>query len=308
MAMNFYEQISHNKKMTIILFLMFFLLIGFLSFIISFIIDSTMGIGFIFFFSIFGLLSIIFAVISYYASDKIVTSIAGAKEVTKDQNPQLHNIIEELCLASGLPKPRIFVINDSAINAFATGRDPAHGVVCFTTGCLSRLNREQLQGVAAHELAHIRNYDIRTMTIATVLVGIAVLLSDFLFRMFLFGSFNNSNNKDFKIAAIAIFVAIILAILTPVIAKMITFAVSRSREFAADATAVEFTRNPEGLASALEAISNDTQYLASANKATAHMYISNPFSGRKKKVFMQNWFSTHPPVEDRINALRNIKN
>lgn len=305
MAMDFYSQISHNKKMTYVLFLMFFLLIGFLSFIFSLILDLYMGIGFIFFFSIFGILTIIFSIVSYYNSDKIVIATTGAIEVKKEQNPRLHNIIEELCLASGLPKPRIFVINDPAINAFATGRDPAHGVVCFTTGCLTRLNREQLQGVAAHELAHIRNYDIRTMTVATVLVGITVLLSDFLIRMFIFGSFNNSSNRDPKIFIVAVIVAIILAILTPIVAKMITFAISRSREFAADATAVEFTRNSEGLASALEVINNDNKVLINANKATAHMYISNPLKG--KKVWLKNWFSTHPDINSRISKLRSIK-
>lgn len=307
MTMDFYSQISRNKKMTYVLFLMFFLLIGFLSFVLSLILDLYMGIGFIFFFSIFGILSIVFAIISYYNSDKIVLATTGAILVKKENNKQLHNIIEELSLAAGLPKPRIFVINDSAINAFATGRDPEHAVVCFTTGALERLNRDQLQGVAAHELAHIKNYDVRTMTLATVLVGIAVLISDFLLRMFLYGSFNNNSNSknSGQIAIIAIVVAIILAILTPIIAKMITFAISRSREFSADATAVEFTRNPEGLAQALEVISNDNQILKSANKATAHLYISNPLL--KKKSFMSNWFSTHPPVQDRINALRGIK-
>lgn len=306
MAIDFYSQISHNKKMTYVLFLMFFLLIAFLSFIISFILDASMGVGFYFFFTIFGFLSIIFAVISYYSSDKIVTSVSGAREVSKDEAPKLHNIIEELCLASGLPKPRIFVMQDSAINAFATGRDPEHSVVCFTTGCITRLTRGQLQGVAAHELAHIKNYDIRTMTIATVLVGIAVLLSDFLFRMFLFGGFRNSDSKDMRLVLVAVAVAIILAILTPLIAKMITFAVSRSREFAADATAVEFTRNPEGLASALETIKGDTEVLERANKATAHLFISDPLKGQK--VWLKSMFSTHPNVDDRISALRGLKN
>ena len=303
--MDFYAQVSHNKKMTYVLFLMFFLLIGFLSFILSFILDLYMGVGFIFFFSIFGILSIIFAIGSYYNSDKIVLATTGATEVLKEKNPQLHNVIEELSIASGLPKPRIFIIKDPAINAFATGRDPEHAVVCFTTGALERLNRNQIQGVAAHELAHIKNYDVRTMTLATVLVGITVLMSDFLFRMFLYGSFRNSDSKNTgQIAIIAIVIAIILAILTPVIAKMITFAISRSREFSADATAVEFTRNPEGLASALEVIASDNQILVSANNATAHLYISNPLA--KKKSFMSSWFSTHPPVQERINKLRNI--
>lgn len=300
--MDFYSQISHNKKMTYVLFLMFFLLIGFLAYIISFVLEFAFGIGFIFIFSIFAILSIIFAVASYYESDKIVTKISGAKEASTEQYKQLHNIVEELCLAAGLPKPKVFVIDDTAINAFATGRDPQHAVVCVTTGCLTRLNREQLQGVIAHELSHIKNYDVRTMTIATVLVGIAVLLSDFMFRMFIYGGFRNSNSKDSGgLIVVVIVVSIILAILTPIIARMITFAISRKREFSADASAVEITRNPQGLASALATIAKDTEPLEAANKATAHLYISNPLKGQK--LLMKSLFSTHPPLEKRIEAL-----
>jgi heat shock protein HtpX len=302
MSMDFYEQISHNKKMTYVLFLMFFVLIGILSYIFSFVLDLYFGGGFIFIFSIFGILTIIFAIISYYQSDKIVTAVSGAKEVSKETHAQLHNIVEELCLASGLPKPRIFVINDTAINAFATGRDPQHAVVCVTIGCLTRLNRDQLQGVLAHELSHIKNYDVRTMTIATVLVGIAVLLSDLMIRMFFYGSFRNSDSKNSGVFIVVLVVSIVLAILTPVIAKMITFAISRKREFVADASAVEMTRNPEGLASALEVISKDNEPLEVANKATAHLYIANPLNGQK--LWMKSLFSTHPPIESRISALR----
>jgi heat shock protein HtpX len=303
--MDFYKQVSNNKKMTFVLFLMFFLLIGFLSFIFSLVLDFYYGAGFILFFSIFGVLTILFSIISYYNSDKIVTKITGAREAPKKEFKQLYNIVEELCIASGLPMPRIFVINDPAINAFATGRDPEHAVVCFTIGCLQKLNREQLQGVAAHELSHIKNYDVRTMTLATVLVGITVLLSDLLIRMFIFGSIagrGNSRNSGGGIIIIAIVVSIILAIVTPIVAKMITFAISRKREFMADASAAEMTRNPLGLASALEIISKDSNLLKSANKATAHLYISNPLSGQK--VFLKGLFSTHPPLNDRINALR----
>ena len=226
------------------------------------------------------------------------------KEAPKEQFAQLHNIVEELCLASGLPKPRVFVINDTAINAFATGRDPKHAVVCVTTGCLTRLSRDQLQGVIAHELSHIKNYDVRTMTMATVLVGVAVMLSDFLIRMFWYGGFRSSgNSKDSGGFVIVIIVlSIILAILTPIIAKLITLSISRKREFMADASAIEFTRNPEGLASALEVISKDTEPLEAANKATAHLYIANPLKGQK--LWMKSLFSTHPPIDERIKAIR----
>ena len=301
--MDFYSQIARNKRMTYILFLLFFILIGFLAYVVSFIIDWYFGAGFIFFYSIFGVLTIIFAITSYYSSDKIVTSISKAKEAPASKFKQLHNIVEELCIASGLPKPKIFVINDTAINAFATGRNPEHAVVCVTVGCLTRLSRAQLQGVIAHELSHIKSYDVRTMTIATVLVGMAVLLSDMMFRMFFFGSLGRSNSRDSGGIMIAMIgISILLAILTPIIAKMITFTISRKREFSADATAIQLTRNPEGLATALEVIEKDTEKLEAANKATAHLYISNPLRGQK--LLMKSLFSTHPPIKDRVRAIR----
>jgi heat shock protein HtpX len=306
-TIDFYSQISSNKKKTYFLFIAFFILIGILAYVLSLIIDLFYGIGFVFIFSIFGILTILFAVISYYESDKIVTAVSGAKEAPKEEYKQLHNIVEELCLAAGLPKPRVFIINDSAINAFATGRDPTHAVVCVTTGCLTRLNRDQLQGVIAHELSHIQNYDVRTMTMATVLVGIAVLISDMIIRMFWFGGpRGDSKNGGGAVVAILIIVGILAAILTPIIANLIKLSISRKREFMADANAVKITRNPEGLASALEVISKDTELLEAANKATAHLYISNPLKG--KKMLFQNMFSTHPPITERISALRGIKN
>jgi heat shock protein HtpX len=306
MSMDFYSQISSNKRKTIMLFVAFFILIGFLAFVFSVVIDLYMGFGLMLYFTIFGVLTIVFALVSYYSCDSIVTAVSGAKEAPFEEYKQLHNIVEELTLASGLPKPRIYVINDTAINAFATGRNPQHAIVCVTTGCLQRLKRDQLQGVIAHELSHIRNYDVRTMTIATVLVGMAVLLSDMMFRMFLFGAFRgNSDSKNGGIVIVIIVVAIILAILTPIIAKLITLSISRKREFVADASAVEMTRNPEGLAGALEAISKDMEPLEAANKATAHLYIANPLKGQK--LFMASWFSTHPPIEARIAALRGQK-
>ena len=217
----------------------------------------------------------------------------------------MHNVVEELCIASGLPKPKVFVIDDTAINAFAAGRDPNHAIVCVTTGCLSFMNREELAGVIAHELSHIRFYDIRTMTIASVLVGIAVLLSDLILRMIFF-SRGNSNSKDSGyIFIILLVIGIALAILTPIIAQIINYTISRKREFAADAGAAELTRNPLGLASALEKISKDKEPLEAANKATAHLYIANPLKGQK--LWMMSLFQTHPPIELRIKALKGMK-
>lgn len=306
MVMDFYSQISENKKMTYFLFAAFFVLIGFLAFLISLILGGLNIVGYTYF-TLFGILIIIFALISYYTCDSIVTAVSGAKEADKEGYKQLYNVVEELTIAGGIPMPKVFVINDSAINAFATGRDPNHAVICVTTGCIDRLNRSELQGVVAHELSHIKNYDIRTMTVATVLVGIAVLLSDFILRFTLFSSHSNSDSKDNKIFLVLIIVALVLAALTPLIANLIKLSISRKREFMADASAVELTRNPDGLANALEKISEDKEPLEAANKATAHLYISDPLKNTKG-MWLKSMFSTHPDINQRINALRGIKN
>ncbi|HNV00953.1 MAG TPA: M48 family metallopeptidase [archaeon] len=301
MPINFYEQISSNKKKTYLLFLAFFLLVGILAALVSYVLGGFSIIGG-FFLTIFGILIIFFALISYYTCDSIVTFISGAKEANKEKYKQLINVVEEMSIASGLPLPKVFVIEDTAINAFATGRDPEHSVICVTTGCLTRLNREQLQGVIAHELSHIKNYDIRTMTIATVLVGVSVLLSDFFLRV-AFAGFRGNSNSNNKMDIFILIFGVILALLTPFIAELIKLSISRKREFLADASAVELTRNPEGLASALEVISKDTEPLEAANKATAHLYISDPLKNTKGMWFA-NMFNTHPPINERIATLR----
>lgn len=301
MSMDFYSTISHNKKMTYLLFLFFFLLLGVIAYVLSFIIDLYFGGGFYYIFTIFGVLIIASSLFSYYNSDKIITKVSGAKPASKTQYKQLHNIIEELCIASGLPKPGVFVINDSSINAFATGRNPDKAIVCITEGALNRLNREQVQGVLAHELSHIQNYDVRTMTLATVLVGIIVLIGDIIMRSFIFNSFRGNSRDNGGLVVIMIVAVVLFSVVTPIVAKMISFSISRKREFLADASAVKITRNPAGLASALKVIKNDSQILKSANKATAHLYISNPL--KNQKLLMKNLFSTHPPLDDRINAL-----
>jgi heat shock protein HtpX len=305
MTIDFYSQISENKKMTYFLFAAFFILIGILAFFMSVILGGFNAFGFGYF-TFFGILIILFALISYYSCDSIVTAVSGAKVADPQTQKQLYNIVEELSIASGLPMPKVFVINDSAINAFATGRDPKHAVICVTTGCLDRLTRDELQGVVAHEMSHIRNYDIRTMTIATVLVGIAVLLSDLILRFTLFSSHGNSDSKDNKMFFVLIIVALILAALTPLIANLIKLSISRKREFMADASAVELTRNPLGLADALEKISEDSEPLEAANKATAHLYISDPLKNTKG-LWLKSMFSTHPPLDERISALKGIK-
>jgi heat shock protein HtpX len=305
-AMDFYKQISDNKRMTYVLFFAFFILIGVLASFLAFFLGGLSIYGFTYLF-FFGIFIILYAVISYYFCDSIVTFVSGAHE-TKSDDPkfkQLHNIVEEMCIASGMKKPRIFVIDDTAINAFATGRDPEHSIVCVTTGSMTLLSRDELQGVIAHELSHIKNYDIRTMTIAAVLVGVAVLLSDLILRI-AFHSKGNSDSKDMRIWLAFVVIALILAIFTPIIANGIKFAVSRKAEYIADAGSAEMTRNPLGLASALEKIKNDKEPLEAANKATAHMYISDPLKNTKG-LWLKGMFSTHPPIDERIALLKGMK-
>ncbi len=298
--MSFYEQVSANRRMTFFLFVVFFFLIIALGFVVSFLMGSY------FFVPLFGIIAIVYILVSYYNSDKLITSLSRAKPADKQEFKQLHNIVEEMSIAAGLPKPKVFIIRDSAINAFATGRDPQHAVICVTTGCLSRLNRAELTGVVGHETSHIRNYDIRLMTMAAILVGLAVLLSDFLLRMFLWGGLARGRSRDgagwLMLAAIG--VGLLLAILTPFIAQIIKLAISRRREYLADASAVQLTRYPQGLAGALEKIKNDKEPLEAANKATAHLYIANPLKGQK--LWMKGLFASHPPIDKRISRLREM--
>jgi heat shock protein HtpX len=305
MVMDFYKQISDNKRMTYFLFLAFFILIGVLAGVISVLLGGLNVYG-LTYFTVFGILTILFAVLSYYTSDSIVVFVSGAKEADPVKFKQLYNIVEEMKIAAGLPMPRIYYIEDTAINAFASGRDPEHSLICVTTGALQFLNREELQGVIAHELTHIKNYDIRTMTIATVLVGVAVLLSDLILRFAFYSRGGDRDSKDARLWIILVIFAIILAALTPLIANLIKLAVSRKREFMADAGSAELTRNPLGLASALEKISKDVEPLEAANKATAHMYISDPLKNTKG-LWLASLFQTHPPLPERIAALKGMK-
>ncbi len=238
---------------------------------------------------------------SYWYSDKIVLAMSHAKEVKHDQNPDLYHLVENLCITAGLPLPKIYIINESAPNAFATGRDPEHAVIAITRGLLEKLDRSELEGVLAHELSHIGNRDILLQTVVVILVGLVALLSDWFLRWSFFG--RKSNDKDTgQLGTIMAVIGIILAILSPLIAVLIQMSVSRKREFLADASGALLTRYPEGLAKALEKISQDQTPLKVANKATAHMYITNPFRGKKiSKMFM-----THPPTEERIKSLRGM--
>jgi len=251
-------------------------------------------------------ISIIYSMIGFFSGDSMILTMSGARPVTKQEYPHLWHTIEGLAIAAGIPTPKAYVIEDSAMNAFATGRDPEHASITVTTGLLKVLNRQELEGVVAHEMSHIRNYDIRFMMLTAVLVGIVTLLSDFLLRSFLWGGHGGRrDSKGGQIGAIAIVLGLLLAILTPLIGQLVKLAISRKREYMADSSAVTLTRYPAGLAGALKKISQDPDPLVDkANKATAHLFISTPF--RKKKSFMQGLFSTHPPIADRIKRLQEM--
>lgn len=243
--------------------------------------------------------------ISYYFSDKIVLGISGAKPISHESNRELYHLVENLCIASGLPTPKIYVLEDSAPNAFATGRDPKHAAICFTSGILDKLNKQELEGVIAHELSHIGNRDTLVMTVVAVLVGTIALLSDWYLRSMWFGGRDDDDDNRGG-NAIFIVLAIVAAILAPIIATLIQLAISRRREFLADASGVLLTRYPQGLESALIKISNDPEPLEAANRGTAHLYISNPLKNVNTGWFT-GLFNTHPPIPDRIKALKQME-
>jgi heat shock protein HtpX len=241
---------------------------------------------------------------AYYGGDKMVLGISRAKRIEKKDAPQLFNVVEELSIAAGLPMPAIYIIDDTAPNAFATGRDPKHASVAITTGLLQKLNRDELQGVMAHELSHVGNRDILYATMVGVLVGSIVMMSDFFLRSVFWGGARRrrSNSGGGAGGAIFLVIALVLAILAPIFAKLLQLAVSRQREYLADASGAKLTRYPEGLASALEKISGDKEVLEVANRATQHLYIVNPIKPFEKRA--SSLFSTHPPIQDRIARLR----
>jgi heat shock protein HtpX len=252
------------------------------------------------------LLGGVIAVGTYFQGDKLVLAASGARPVDAQAAPQLMNVVQEMAIAANVPMPAVYVIDDTAPNAFATGRDPKHASVAITTGLLQKLDREELQGVIGHELSHVRNFDIRFALIVGVMVGAIAILADFFLRFTFWGGGRRSSNRDGGGAAqlIIFFIAIALAILAPIIARFIQLAVSRQREYLADASAVELTRNPYGLERALAKISADTEVLEVANRGTQHMYFTNPI--KKFEERSSNLFSTHPAIVDRINRLREL--
>lgn len=290
-----------------------------LSIVFAFIIVITLILYYVFWALDFGSMAIIFSLVfsissawaSYYYSDKIILSMNKARPATKEENLKLVNILDSLMVSSGLEhRPQLYVVEDSQPNAFATGRNPKHSVICVTTGLLNKLNYYELEGVIAHEMGHIKNYDIRLSAIVTVMVGFVVMLSDMFSRALFWGRTRDRDDDSGNSNAILMLIGLIFLILSPIFGKLMQLAVSRKREFLADATAVEFTRNPDGLISALQKISSDPNELKTANNATSHMYVVNPFRknavGSKKKKTSNIW-STHPSTQDRIEALRNLQ-
>lgn len=296
-----FEDIKRNKMKTGLIVSIFIVVISLIIYYICTYFD-------------FGPFSIVYALafscisawLSYYNSDKIILSMNHARPATHEEDQKLVNILDSLVVAAGLEdKPKLYVVESDQENAFATGRNPQHAVICVTTGLLERLDYYELEGVLAHELAHIKNYDIRLSAVVTVMVGLVVMLADICSRAIFWGV-GEKDDDDRNGNPIVMLIGMVLLVLSPIFSKLIQLAISRRREFLADATAVQFTRNPEGLISALEKISQDTSELQYANESTSHMYFSNPFKKKEGKKQRTDWFSTHPPIEARIEALRNI--
>jgi heat shock protein HtpX len=296
---NFYTEAEKNVYKT------YFYLFGFLAliFAVGFAMSYAFDNVFILWFAV--AFSIITSFISYWHSDKIVLSLSKAKQIEKSDYPELYRVTENLAISCGLPMPRLYVLEDAQPNAFATGRNPEHGVVVVTTGLLDRLERVELEAVIAHELGHIGNNDILLTSVVVVLVGTVVMVSDFFFRMAFYGRMGGRKND--KGNALLLVGAFVFIILSPLLAQLMKLAISRKREYLADATAVLTTRYPEGLARALEKISTDPNQLKTANNATAHLYFVSPFRGKEAKSFMSKLFMTHPPIEERIKKLRGIE-
>lgn len=243
---------------------------------------------------------------SYYFSDKIVLASVGAKPIAKEDNPELYNIVENLCIGDGLPMPKIYMMDTDAPNAFATGRDPKHAVVCVTRGILQRLNRVELEGVIAHELSHVKNFDIRLMGIVAILVGFVAILANIFMNQLWWGGFSRDDRENNNAQYIFILIGIALAILSPIAATLIQLAISRKREYLADASGALLTRYPEGLANALEKIAQYKSPMPQVSDATAQLFIENPLKGKNLGGWFSGLFDTHPPIEERIRILRSM--
>lgn len=300
--MTIYAQISSNRRKTVLIFILFIFIISGFFYIVGLANESSSQ------FLVYGLLfSVLSTIGSYFFSDKIVLFSVKAVPADKKKYFDFYSVTENLCIASGLPMPKLYVINDDSPNAFATGRDPKHAVVCATTGLLSLLERSEIEGVIAHELSHIKNYDILLASIVAVLVGTVALASDMILRNFWWGGgFRNESRENKKNNPVILILLIASLVLTPIIATLIQLAISRKREFLSDADGALLSRNPGGLASALEKILLYAKPLRTATTSTAHLFISNPFKSKSKGNWLLSLFNTHPPAEERIRILRSM--
>jgi len=306
MNKSFYDEISANKRASTLLMISFSFIIIVLGGVISFIWAGNWIFGFI-----IGFIVAVLALLwGYYGGAGSILGMSKAKPVTKKQDPFFINTVEGLAIAAGMPAPKAYIIEEDSINAFATGRDPEHASITITSGARKKLNRTELEGVIAHEMSHIKNYDIRFMMLVVVLVGVVVLMSQFILRSFLWGGAGRSrksNNQGGVVVIVLIGVALVLAILSPLIAQMIKFSISRKREFLADASGAKMTRYPQGLANALKKIKSDTDTVVdTANRATAHLYLEDPLRHKKKVSWLDKMFMTHPDINVRIKKLEGM--
>lgn len=299
--MNIYSAISQNKWKTWLIVFLFIIFITTIAFVYGKIIGDPIGIAGV---------ALIFAgftsIGSYYWSDKLVIATTGAQEIEKKDNPELFRIVENLAIGDGIPMPKVYILDDPSPNAFATGRDPQHAAVVVTSGVLQRLNKVEMEGVIAHELSHVKDYDTRLMAIVAILVGFVAILADMFMRTLWWGGARENNREDNRNQGLLLIIGVILAILSPIVATLIQLAVSRKREFLADAAGALLTRYPEGLASALEKIASDPRPVQTATNATAHLFIANPFKGKSAGAWFASLFDTHPPIEERIRILRSM--
>jgi heat shock protein HtpX len=307
-----YDRIAANRRNTLLLLAgfavfiaLFFAAVGAVVAVYSGVPERDLPGAILGFAGVAGAIAAVAGVVMYFAAPRTVLMISGAREVTKEQEPELYRVVENLSIGSGLPMPKVWVIDDTAPNAFATGRDPQHAHVAATVGLLEKLDKRELEGVIAHEMSHIGNYDIRLMTTVAVVVGLVALAADLMLRFTWYGAGARPGNRDKGgggLALLVLIVAIIFIVISPIVASVMRMALSRQREYLADSSGALLCRDPAALADALEKISKDPEPLEAANKATAHMYIENPL--KEHSSFLNNLFSTHPPVQERIAILR----
>lgn len=300
MKQTLYDLIGRNKRNTVLFIFAFSVILGIVGYVLVNVFRWGTG-GYVF----FGLFIVFYNLILYHNSDKMALAFSHAQPASADDYPQLNNIVEEVAIAAGIPKPKVYIINDPMPNAFATGRNPKNASIAVTEGLLSMMNREELQGVIAHEMSHIRNYDILIMTIAAIIGGLIVLFRDIFLRGMWFGGRSRSNDRRGNAGAIFVIVGIALAIIAPILVFLIRAAISREREYLADASGAYLLRYPDGLASALAKIGGYKGKMQAASDATAHLFIANPFG--KDRMSVSNLFATHPPIEKRVERLKQLE-